>query len=133
MIRKYMVTVGDERFEVEVEELQPAAGPESYTRMTMPQVVAPPPAAPAARSAASAPAPKPPAADGKGVAAVMSGTVLEVVVKPGDRVAEGDTLLKLEAMKMETAVASPADGTVKAVHVARGKAVTAGDLLVEFE
>jgi len=71
--------------------------------------------------------------DGKQVKSPIAGTVQSVAVKVGDTVAVNDTLLVLEAMKMESAVASPVAGTVKAVHAEAGRAVRMGDVLVEFE
>jgi propionyl-CoA carboxylase alpha chain len=66
------------------------------------------------------------------VSAPMPGTVLRVDVQPGDAVRARQTLLVLEAMKMETPVTSPYDGTVTAVHVAAGDRVAGGALLVEL-
>jgi len=67
------------------------------------------------------------------VTAPMPGTVLQVDVAPGDGVAARQRLLVLEAMKMETPVASPFDATVRAVHVAAGDRVPGGAILVELE
>ena len=66
------------------------------------------------------------------VGAPMPGMVVRVAVQAGDHVEQGDTLLVLEAMKMETVVSAPVAGTVNTVHVAAGKTVAAQDLLVEF-
>jgi pyruvate carboxylase len=63
----------------------------------------------------------------------MPGTVIRVLVAPGDRVDARRPLLVLEAMKMETPVVSPYDAVVKAVHVAEGDRVAGGTLLVELE
>jgi acetyl/propionyl-CoA carboxylase alpha subunit len=65
--------------------------------------------------------------------APMPGTVIKVLAAPGDKVEHRQTLLVLEAMKMETPVVSPYDGTVRAVHVAEGDQVAGGALLVELE
>ena len=65
--------------------------------------------------------------------APMLGTVLKVLAAAGDRVEPRQTLLILEAMKMETPVVSPYEATVKAVHVAEGDQVTGGAVLVELE
>jgi biotin carboxyl carrier protein len=65
--------------------------------------------------------------------APMPGTVLEVVVAPGDVVQARQRLIVLEAMKMENPIAAPFDGTVKAVHVAAGDRVAGGALLIELE
>ena len=67
------------------------------------------------------------------VAAPMPGTVIRVLVAPGDRVDARQPLAVLEAMKMETPVVSPYDAVVRAVHVEEGDAVAGGTLLVELE
>ena len=67
------------------------------------------------------------------LAAPMPATVVRVVAAPGARVARGDTLVVLEAMKMELAVCAPADGVVKAVHCKEGELVQPGVPLVDFE
>jgi acetyl/propionyl-CoA carboxylase alpha subunit len=65
--------------------------------------------------------------------APMPGTVIKVLAAPGDRVERRQTLLILEAMKMETPVLSPYEAVVRAVHVAEGDRVAGGELLVELE
>ena len=65
--------------------------------------------------------------------APMPGTVIRVAVAPGDTVAPRQTLLVLEAMKMETPLVSPYEATVRAVHVQEGDRVAGGALLVELE
>lgn len=71
------------------------------------------------------------AAKGGGtVKAVMPGVVVELLVEPGQEVAEGQPLLILEAMKMQNEIGAPGEGTVKELHVAPGTAVGAGDKLV---
>jgi propionyl-CoA carboxylase alpha chain len=59
----------------------------------------------------------------------MPGSVLRVEVEPGDRVAKGQAVLVLEAMKMEHQIAAPADGVVSGVHVEKGQQVEAGAVL----
>jgi acetyl/propionyl-CoA carboxylase alpha subunit len=73
------------------------------------------------------------AAEQSALTAPMPGTVIEVLVAAGDRVEPRQPLLVLEAMKMETPVASPYEAVVKAVHVAEGDRVTGNQLLVELE
>ena len=82
--------------------------------------------APAAVSAAAAPA----ASGGEPVNAVLAGNIFKVHVTPGATVNKGDPLLVVEAMKMETIVASPKSGTITGVFVAEGDAVAVGDALV---
>jgi acetyl/propionyl-CoA carboxylase alpha subunit len=67
------------------------------------------------------------------LAAPMPGTVIKVAVAPGDRVQPRQTLVVLEAMKMETPVVSPYEAVVSAVHVREGDRVAGGALLVELE
>jgi acetyl/propionyl-CoA carboxylase alpha subunit len=67
------------------------------------------------------------------VHAPMPGTVVRVLVAPGDFVEARRPLLVLEAMKMETPLAAPYDATVRAVHVEEGDRVGRGALLVELE
>ncbi|HET9796202.1 MAG TPA: biotin/lipoyl-containing protein [Thermoanaerobaculia bacterium] len=66
------------------------------------------------------------------VVAAMPGRVLEVRVAEGDRVAKGDLLLILEAMKMQNEIRADADQVVAEVCCAAGQAVEAGALLVRF-
>ena len=68
-----------------------------------------------------------------GLVAPMPGVVLEVRCAPGDRVEARQTLVVLEAMKMEHHVKAPADGVVSEVRVSVGQHVESGTLLVEFE
>jgi oxaloacetate decarboxylase alpha subunit len=64
------------------------------------------------------------------VAAALAGNIFKVLVAPGDAVSEGQTLLVLEAMKMEADVVSPRAGTVSDIFVVEGDAVAVGDPLV---
>ena len=67
------------------------------------------------------------------IGAPMPGIVASVAVKAGQEIHEGDMLLTIEAMKMETALHADRAGTVKAVHVTPGAQIDAKDLLVELE
>lgn len=69
----------------------------------------------------------------KQLKAAMPGLVIEVRVKPGDKVTKGQPLLVLEAMKMENIIKAQWEATVKAVHVSGGMSVEKGDKLLEFE
>ena len=66
------------------------------------------------------------------VKAVLAGNIFKVNVAPGDAVTEGQTLLVVEAMKMETAVSAPRAGTVADVFVSEGDVVAVGDSLVSI-
>ena len=63
----------------------------------------------------------------------MPGTIVEVLVKEGDKVNAGDPVLVTEAMKMETEVQAPITGTVKAVHISKGETVNPDETLIEIE
>ena len=67
---------------------------------------------------------------GDPVPAPLAGNIFRVLVSPGQQVAEGETILILEAMKMETEVSAPKAGVVGAVNVKEGDAVTVGDVLL---
>jgi len=78
-----------------------------------------------------APAAAPAAASGgEPVPAPLTGNIFKVLAQPGQEVAEGDTLLVLEAMKMETEVSSPRSGRVGEILVKEGDAVNVGDALL---
>jgi 3-methylcrotonyl-CoA carboxylase alpha subunit len=67
------------------------------------------------------------------LAAPMPGRVIKLMVEPGARVAKGQPLLILEAMKMEHTIAAPADGTVKEIHYGEGDQVLEGAQLLRVE
>ena len=73
------------------------------------------------------------AADAGAVRSPLPGKIIDLRVKAGDKVARGQPLLVLEAMKMEHTLTAPADGTVKSVRYAVGEQVAEGAELVEFE
>lgn len=63
----------------------------------------------------------------------MPGKVVKLLKNPGEKVSKGETVLILEAMKMENEIKSGADGTIKNVNVKEGQALEAGFLMVEIE
>jgi len=67
------------------------------------------------------------------IKAPMPGIIIGIEIKKGDKIKEGDTLLILEAMKMENAIISPKDATVKSVLVKTGDTVEKNKLLIELE
>ncbi len=70
--------------------------------------------------------------DGK-VRAAMNGRVVAVLVKPGEKVAAGQPVMTLEAMKMEHVHTASVAGTVSSINVAEGEQVTTGKIVVEIE
>ena len=92
------------------------------------------PAAEPAAAPAAAPAAKP--AAGAGSVKVTTGTagkVWKLVAKPGDSLASGDTILILEAMKMEIPVVAPQDGTLADISVSEGEEVKAGQTVASMK
>lgn len=69
----------------------------------------------------------------KSIAAPMPGKILELYVKPGDKVELGNVVAVLEAMKMENEITSTVDGVVKALKVKPGDTVALDQELIEFE
>ena len=130
MIRKYIVTIDNVKYEVEVEANDVVKSAKAPAVQAAP-VAAPAPVAAAAPVAAPAAAPAPAAvsADGEKVVSPLPGTLLKTVAKQGSAVKSGDVLCIVEAMKMENEIRSPKDGTVASIAVSEGASVAAGDLL----
>ena len=116
------VKVNDKSYTVEIEkEKEPQIA--KVAKPTPKPVAAPAqkPAAPASAASASA------------IKAPLPGNVVKILVSAGQAVKRGDTLLVMEAMKMENNIMAEKDGTVKAVYVEVGRTVALGDALVEIE
>lgn len=130
MIKAYRVNVNGKVYEVEVEEI--TAG--GQTVAAAPVAPAPAPAAPkpapVAPAPAPTPAPAPKAATGEIVEAPMPGTIVDIKVKVGDTVKEGDLVAVIEAMKMETDLYSTKTGVVTAVNAGKGASVNTGDAII---
>jgi pyruvate carboxylase subunit B len=105
----------------------PAAAPAAAPA---PAAAAPAPAAAPAETPAAAPAaPAPAAVEGTPMNAPMPGMIVSYEKNVGDAVSEGETVLVLEAMKMENALAAPCSGTVQAINYKSGDSVAKGDVL----
>ena len=120
------VEVNGTHYTVEMEK-KPKAAP-------APKPVARPVAKPAAAPApaASAPASKP-AAGKSGVKSPLPGVILDIKVKEGDEVKKGQTIIILEAMKMENSINADKDVKVTAINVSKGESVLEGTDLVIIE
>ena len=129
---KYKVTLNGKTYEVEVEVGKVVLLDEYEACAPAPAAAPAATAAPAAPAApAAAPAPAPVAlSDGEPVNAPMPGNILRIDVKEGDKVKAGQTLLILEAMKMENEIAAPKDGTVVQIATSKGAAVETGTPLI---
>lgn len=115
----YIVKINGVKYEVEIEKKgapAPAAAPAAVLQEAQAQQPAP------------AAAPGVPAADVEGteVECGVAGKVWKITSKPGDKLSKGDSIMVLEAMKMEIPVAAPSDCTVKALLVNEGDPVESG-------
>ena len=132
----YKVTVGD----IEDNLVQVEVNGTSYTveleRTAAPKIK------PVVRQAATTPAtpppaavsrPKPAAGNSAGVKSPLPGVILEIKVKEGDAVKRGQTLLILEAMKMENDIKADRDGVVKNILVSKGESILEGTDLIIVE
>ena len=120
-MKKFNITVNGNAYEVEIEEVKAAAAPAPKA--------APAPAAAPAPKAAPAAAPAASAGD-ETVTAPMPGKIVKLVASVGQAVNAGDTLLILEAMKMQNEISAPKAGTVKSFAVNAGDSVKPGQTMV---
>ena len=73
------------------------------------------------------------ASDEHEIGAPLQGKLSDVIAHAGDQVTKGDPLFVIEAMKMETTVTAPFDGSIKKIHLQAGELVQQDDLIVEFK
>ena len=104
--------------------------PVAYAPAPAPAPVQAPAPAPAPVAPAPTPAPVASAGSASDVTSPMPGKVFKVLAKPGDTVSEGQAVMILEAMKMENEISASNDGTVTAIHVAKGDSVLEGAPIV---
>lgn len=129
MSRQFKVTVNGREYDVAVLEVTPGATP-APSVATLP--VEAPPVAGQARAAVPVTQASPASAAGDEVAQ-MGGVVVQVDVKPGQMVAQGDRLMVLEAMKMKTHLLASKAGLVTRVLVVPGDAVEGGQPLITIQ
>jgi len=122
------VNVNGIRFDVELKQPINPTSSLKKVRVEAPKPVARP--AVAAAPAAPAAAPAAQAGAGSPVKAPLPGTVTELKVKVGDAVKPGDTVLVLEAMKMQNNIESEYEGTVTSIMVSQGETVMEGAVLM---
>ncbi|MDD3420123.1 MAG: biotin/lipoyl-binding protein, partial [Candidatus Gastranaerophilales bacterium] len=111
----YTVTVGGSKFAVKIENNKAVVNGKTYDISVIDGIEE--------VSASSS-------AEGTPIKAALPGNVIRTCVGVGDSVEEGDVLLVIEAMKMETEIKSPSSGTVQSVEVAQGDKVSTGQVLV---
>ncbi len=126
---KYIVTLNNKTYEVEVENGE-AMLVDEYESYAPAPVAAPAPAVAAAPAAAApAPAAAVSLAAGETVAAPLPGNIIDVKVAQGASVKAGDVIIILEAMKMENEIVAPKDGTIAQIVVSKGTTVDTDDPL----
>jgi pyruvate carboxylase subunit B len=145
--RTFNVFVDNEYFEVNVDPLDgapviniaqagamPMAAPAAAPAPAPAPAPAAAPAAPAAAAPAKAPAaaPAPAAAAGTPLKAPMPGMIVSYEKNVGDAISEGETVVILEAMKMENALPAPVSGTITAINYKSGDSVAKGDVLLSI-
>ena len=139
MKKGFSFTIGGEKYDTTVKEIEPNVAEVvvngtsfivEFKKNESKKVKAARVAAPAGSAPVAAPAQPAGAAT---VKSPLPGSIVKVMVKPGDSVKKGDTLLTMESMKMENVVASEYTGTVKNVLVQPGQNVMQDDKLVEIE
>lgn len=121
---KYVVTLNNKKYEVEVNESEAVLTSVYDAMPAATPVAAPAPSAPAAPAAVPQAA-----ASGEKVVSPMPGTILKINVSQGQAVKAGDVLLVLEAMKMENDIVAPCDGVVKQLLVSKGSTVDTDQIL----
>ncbi len=120
-MKNYTITVNGNVYDVTVEENGSVATPAQAPRRAVAPVAAP--------VVAPAAAPKAAGAGSVKIEAGASGKIFKIEKKVGDKVAKGDAVLVLEAMKMEIPVVAPAAGTVASIDVTVGETVESGAVL----
>ena len=134
-MKNYTITVNGVAYAVTVEEGGAGVAPviSSVAPVAAP-VAAPAPAPAPAAAPAPAPAAAPaPAGGGTKLEAGAAGKVFKIEGKVGQSVSKGDTIIVLEAMKMEIPMVSPVDGTIASIDCSVGQAVEAGDVLATID
>jgi len=135
--RTFHVHVGDDYYKVDVEPADGGVAPIAHAAPAVvaapppvaPRPVAPPPPPTAAPKPAAAGQPTALSAGESAIRAPMPGIIIKYNVQEGQAVKAGDTVVVLEAMKMENALPAPADGTVKKLSFKAGAKVAKGDIL----
>lgn len=131
---KLNITIDNKKYEVEVEVADStsapmAAAPRIDTSLRIPAAAV----ASAPSTNGKAAAESGPVNEDKVCRSPVTGIVVKVAAQVGQQIQSGDTLLVLEAMKMETNITAPKNGKIVKINVNQGDPVQGGMVLVEFE
>lgn len=137
-MKKLQITVNGREYIVDVEILEDdenTGGMPNVAHEYQPQFVATAPSAPVEAYARPAAQKKPVSAyaSNEELEAPMNGVVVEILVRAGDKVVQGQLLVALEVMKMKTNVNAPFDGIIKSIDTKIGEHVELGQALLTFE
>lgn len=119
----YRIKMNGKTYEMEIDLIEEGKPKKSQPAPVAPKPIIPEPVA----------AEKPVEVNPNAITAPMPGSIIQLMVKVGDELAEGDVVLILEAMKMENEVCAPRAGKIKAIFVSEGQAVSADAPLFEME
>ena len=129
-MENYIITVNGVSYEVQVEKAGETASP--APRAAAPRAAAPK-AAPKAAAAPAAPKAAPAAAGSVKSTAGAAGKIFKIAAAAGTAVKAGDTVIILEAMKMEIPQVAPQDGVVASINVTEGQMVEAGEVIATLK
>lgn len=128
---KLRITIDEKTYDVDVEVAEDHANlPPAYP-VGSAKLAGSAASAQAGHPASNAPS-SPLANESKVCRSPVSGIVVKVLAEAGQQIQAGDSLLVLEAMKMETNITAPAAGVIAAIKVKAGEHVQTGDVLLEF-
>jgi methylmalonyl-CoA carboxyltransferase small subunit len=131
---KLKITLDNKVYEVDVEAMEPESEPLPPSGFLMqPGVARVPAPAAAAPKPAGAPAGEANVNEDKVCRSPINGIVVKLTAQVGQSIQPGDTLLVVEAMKMETNITAPVAGKISKINVSVGDSVQNGQILVEFE
>ncbi len=145
-MKEYKYTINGDRYEVVINEVSETTAkvsvngteynvewekPEEKKPVTVVRPVASKPAAPAASAPAAQPTPN--AVKGHSIKTPLPGVIIDIKVNVGDTVSKGQTVVILEAMKMENNINADKDGKVIAIQAAKGDTVADGATLIVLE
>ncbi len=135
-VKKYRITVNGQTYEVEVEEVNKQVPTSTHINQNIPTQSSIGPST-------KTPEPQPKLQQEfistgstigeQKITAPMPGIIMSIEVKAGDNVQKGDTLMILEAMKMENEIITPKDGVIVSIDTSEGASVDTGDILATIE